>query len=247
MEVAAQAALSQYKPSFTDRLLSRIDSQRSKLEQSVVNARAWDKKVHGDALQQYRQAYQEWSASVQLARRIAGYDTSAYLEVLQSCDVLNTFNSLGGSVTITAIEPNLVAFQLVAQPDKVVPARKLSLTKNGGLSEKNRSASEYWLLVQDHLCSCAIRLACDAFNLLPVHRAIVNVGQAHHSSVTGHPVISTFIAIHFTRAALGRVNLFRIDPSDSLQNFDHRMKFQKSKGFTPVEPIAPEEQWVTTG
>jgi hypothetical protein len=66
------------------------------------------------------------------------------------------------------------------------------------------------------------------------------------NSSTGHPELLTFLAVHFTRRAVANINLANIDPSDSMKNFQHRMKFKKTTGFENVEPVTTEEHWVTT-
>jgi hypothetical protein len=59
-------------------------------------------------------------------------------------------------------------------------------------------------------------------------------------------VCPTVLAVHFTRGTLMRLNFAAIDPSESLKNFPHRMKFKKTSGFDPVDKITSDEQWVTT-
>jgi hypothetical protein len=59
-------------------------------------------------------------------------------------------------------------------------------------------------------------------------------------------VCPTILAVHFTRGTLARLNFAAIDPSESLKNFPHRMKFKKTTGFDPVDEMTSDEQWVTT-
>ncbi|MBI5161247.1 MAG: DUF4236 domain-containing protein, partial [Micrococcales bacterium] len=127
-----------------------------------------------------------------------------------------------------------------------VPKEELKLTAGGKVSNKDMPAGRYWALYQDHVCSCAMRMARETFAVLPVSRAIVNVRATRLDSSTGHPGSVTLLGVNFLRDVVGRLNLATIDPSDSMKNFPHRMKFKKTAGFEPVEPLTADEQWVAT-
>jgi hypothetical protein len=40
---------------------------------------------------------------------------------------------------------------------------------------------------------------------------------------TGHPELSTFLAVHFARETLSKLNLDNIDPAEAMKNFPHRI------------------------
>jgi hypothetical protein len=89
-------------------------------------------------------------------------------------------------------------------------------------------------------------MAREAFAVLPVSRAVVNIGPVQVNTQTGHKEPATFLAVHFARDILNKLNLGQIDPSDSMKNFPNRMKFKKTAGFEPVQPMTLDEQWITT-
>lgn len=45
------------------------------------------------------------------------------------------------------------------------------------------------------------------------------------------------VSVAISRRTLNSLNMDSIDPSDSMQNFVHNMKFKKSSGFEPVEQL----------
>jgi hypothetical protein len=247
MERAALAALHAYQPTFLERTLGRDRTRKAELEQGVINARLSDQRMFVDAQQQYATFYQDWVSQRDTAHRIIGRDVTLYPEIVESCGILNTFEGLGSRIAVSVVEPDLIALTVMGKFCQVVPAEEVKLTSTGKLTSKAMAAGKYWALVQDHICSCAIRIACDTFNVLPINRVIVNLGEGAINTVTGYPEIATIVAVHFTRSAMLRINLHGIDPSDSMANFNVRMSFHKNKGFTPVEPISPDEHWVTSG
>jgi hypothetical protein len=108
------------------------------------------------------------------------------------------------------------------------------------------AAGKYWALYQDHVASCAIRIAREAYAVLPIERVIVNVRVLRLDSRTGHMEQPTILAVHFMRETLTHLNFQALDPSDALTNFPRRMKFKKTAGFDPVEAMTSDEQWITT-
>jgi hypothetical protein len=247
MERAALEALQDYKPTLLDRLLNRDRAHRAALEQGISNARLSDQRILEEAQRHHEAHVHDWLEQRNLAQRIIARDISVYPAVLESCAILTTFQPLGAQINITAVEADLVGLMVMAPFSDIVPKEVQKLTSTGKASTKNMPAGQYWALVQDHICSCAIRLACDIFNILPVDRAIINLGEGKINSATGHYQGTTIVAAHMTRSAMTRINLRGIDPSDSMTNFNVRMAFHKTKGFSAVEPIAPDEQWATNG
>ena len=143
-------------------------------------------------------------------------------------------------------KPDAILLTAEITDDEIVPTEVVKQLASGKLSTKAMPSGQYWELYQDHICSCALRLGCEVFAALPVERAIINIGKSELSSATGHPELVTFLAVHFTRQQLARINLNAIDPSNSMTNFSHRMTFKKTKGFQPVDAITFEDQFVTT-
>jgi hypothetical protein len=54
---------------------------------------------------------------------------------------------------------------------------------------------------------------------------------------TGMPEDVIVLSVLFERDILNGLNFDNIDPSDAMNNFWHNMKFMKTAGFKPVEPI----------
>lgn len=106
----------------------------------------------------------------------------------------------------------------------------------GGVSNQRRSDNalkssmsqrEYYNLLQDYICSCAIRVARDIFALLPIARVIV------HASDNG----STVLSVIFERKVFMKTKFQGSDVSDLVNSFKHNMQFDYSSGFSPVSQL----------
>lgn len=245
-EATARAALERYKPGFFEKLFGGDKKQISALKQSIAQARQLDDAAYMTAVQHHQEAYVAWNMRKTQAQHIVARNVRAYPTVLQLAGALNELAAFQVHVALTATEPDAIAFSCSITDDQMVPRDELKLSAAGKLSEKPIPAGRYWALYQDHVCSAAIRVAREAFAVLPVSRAIVNIGPVRLNTSTGHQETVNFLAVHFTRETLDRLNLANIDPSDSMKNFHHRMKFKKTTGFEPVEPITLDENWIST-
>ena len=85
-------------------------------------------------------------------------------------------------------------------------------------------SSDYNTLLQDYICSMAIRVARDMFALLPISNTIV------HALLNG----DTILSVNFDRATASKIKYGFIDPSDTVERFNHNMNFSESVGFLPV-------------
>jgi hypothetical protein len=120
------------------------------------------------------------------------------------------------------------------------------LTSKGKLLIRDMAKGRYLALYQDHVCSAAIRVGREALAVLPIARAVVNIGPIRVDPATGHRGPVTYLAAQFTRESLARINLQHIDPSESMATFPSRMRFKKTSGLEPIEVMTLDENWVTS-
>lgn len=92
-------------------------------------------------------------------------------------------------------------------------------------------------LYQDHICSAALRLAREVFAYLPLEYARVNAMAKIVNSKNGQLEDQPILSVIFNPITIKGLNLDKIDPSDSMQNFLNRMDFSKTKGFNVVNKI----------
>ena len=66
---------------------------------------------------------------------------------------------------------------------------------------------------------------------------IVHVTSELVNSSTGHFGQQTILSIAFPKLTFDKLDFESIDPSDSMRNFKHNMKFSKTSGFSIVPGI----------
>ncbi|HEY0192461.1 MAG TPA: hypothetical protein VGC42_15180 [Kofleriaceae bacterium] len=245
-ELAARARLDAYKPGFFDELFGGATRRRAVLEGEVQQASALDQQQHELAMIEHRRKFEQWSYQVKLAHGVLTNDVEAFRAALSYLGAFDELERFDDQVTLDSAVRGTVAFTCVIQDTELVPSEELKVSSSGKLSTKDMAAGKYWALFQDHVASCALRIAREAYAILPVERVIVNVRISRLDSSTGHLVAMPVLAFHATRDILARLNFKALDPSDALENFPHRMKLKKTTGFEPVEVMTADDQWITT-
>jgi hypothetical protein len=246
-ESSARERLTLYKPGFFDKLFRNDKKRIATLEAAVQQAIAEDAAEIEAKQKQYQLDVGLWSLRRKIANGVLARTPTAYREALDNSDRFDDLVERGIRVTILAIEQDGIAFGCEAIDDDAVPTEEVKLSAAGKVSVKDMPPARHWTLLQDYLASAALRIGREAFSVLPVSRVVVNAGRVQVNTVTGHDELVTLIAVHFAKGTMEPLNFAALDPSDSLKNFPHRMKFKKSAGFEVVEPMTLEEQWVTAG
>jgi hypothetical protein len=134
-------------------------------------------------------------------------------------------------------ESNVIHVSFDVNGQKVVPETTLTLTKTGKLSKKSLSKTAYYDIYQDYVCSSVLRIARDMFALLPVSFVFVNAFEKMFNLATGHMKRQAILSVKYVRSTLNQLNFNRLDPSDVLVNFPHKMKFKKTTGFEPIDEV----------
>jgi hypothetical protein len=245
-EAAARAGLEAHSPGFVDKMFGGAKQRRALLEEALQRGIALDQQHYEAAMNDYRTRLNQWNYQTGLAPGVLSLHPEACRSALWYVGAFDELEGFGSRVTLDAIAQDAATFRCVIEDQEIVPTEEVKLLADGKLSTREMAAGKYWALYQDHVASCAIRIAREAYAITPIERVIVNVNVARPDPSTGHLVRPAILAVHFIRGTLTRLNLAAIDPSDALKNFPHRMKFKKTTGFDPIEEMTPDEQWVTT-
>lgn len=239
-ETAARKALESFKPGLADRLTGRASRRRTRLAEKIERAIAVDFREYQIAQVNHRTAHQRWIAATKLAPSVLGLDETACREALCFLESFSDIAAFGTRVELASIYDDVATISCtIADPD-IVPKQELSLSVGGRLTTTEMEPRKYWAHYNMHVCSCAIRIAREAFAALPVAHVIVNVAIEH---LPGGP--ATVLAVQFTTQLLDRLMERSTDPWDLIRVFPHRMHFHSSIGFERIQSMSPDEQSLT--
>lgn len=225
-ERQARMDLQSYLPGFFDRLFKRSEAKIRKLEE----------KVQAEA-QKDTDLMNEWKYMHNVSKRILEKDIDAYFEVIDEFRPLDDLVEFGSGFEFGTDHPDIIHVSFDVNAKQAVPEKALSLTKTGKLSEKNLTKTAYYDIFQDYVCSCALRVARDMFALLPVRSVFVHAYEDQLNTATGHEEKAAILSVKYDKPTLESLNFTNLDPSDALGNFEHQMKFKKTKGFEQVKEV----------
>jgi hypothetical protein len=184
-------------------------------------------------------AMRRWQWFHDVARGVNAGDPMASNAVLEHLSPFEELAQLGLSVDAARSGAGFVEVAVAVKGEDILPDEERTVTVKGKLSEKKMSASKYWGLYQDYVCSASMRIAREIFALLPVPMAFVHATSLVVNPTTGHQEAQPILSVAYSRDAFLRLNLDKVDPSDALRGFVHAMKFKKTTGFGAVEALLP--------
>jgi len=157
----------------------------------------------------------KWAYFYSLAPDVLGGDIDTYLKLIYEVNPLDDLIDYGDNFEFGTDDPNRMEVEFVI---------------NDALLEESResmSARDFNLLLQDFVCSMALRIARDVFALLPVKNTVVHV-------VMGD---SDIFSADFDRDSMDKIRFEYIDASNTATQFRHAMEFDEKKGFSPISRL----------
>jgi hypothetical protein len=167
---AAQAALDAFQPGRWKK--KKAARTQGELEAGVAQALIDDAAEYDASVAEHQIEVSEYAELVDIGQGILRGDLDAYQAVLDRLSELTELSTLGEELTFSIVSDDCVTVTLDAHSDEIIPDTMKSLLASGKLSEKKMPIGRRFELYQDHVCSAALRAACDVFVLLPVKMTI---------------------------------------------------------------------------
>lgn len=238
----AQKAIDNFSPSFLDKKFKkRLEKKKDNFLKKLVEAKELDKTEYQKAYEEYKKKYEEWNTLNEMAGKICEGNIEAYPEVIKYVNPFEEISEYGSEITFQISENGFIVGTVKVREKDIIPTEVKSLLKSGNLSVKQMPKTRFYELHQDFVCGLAIRIAREIFALLPIEKMIVNATCNMLDTKTGHMEDMPILSVFFPKKTLESLNFENIDPSDSYENFVHRINFKKSQGFNLIETLNPSE------
>ncbi|SHM75506.1 hypothetical protein [Roseibium suaedae] len=229
-QVRAEEKLSGFKPSIFHIFRGGSRKIHSELQDAVTEASQKDDQIFQTLINKYHADYAEWVDDTELAKKLLNGEVTAIRQVIEEMQSL-TSKALIGSGIDFSIGENVVHAQPQVHSDEIIPSFRRKQLSSGRLSETKMPVGQFNELYQDYVASVALKTAGDLFHILPLQEIYVTCMANTLNSETGHKDWSPIISVHFVRETFLKLNLSKIDPSDSLRNFGTICNSQRQKAF----------------
>lgn len=156
-----------------------------------------------------------WAFYHGVAEEVLNGNIDTYLQLIYEVNPLDDLLDYGGEFQFGTDKPTKMEVEFVVNETALREARG------------QMSTEAFHDLLQDYICSTAIRIARDLFALLPIHNTIV------HGVYQNNLVLS----VDYNRISLDKLKLRFADPSDVTEKFLHNMKFDQHTGFQAVDMV----------
>ena len=150
-----------------------------------------------------------WKYFHDVSGKILSGDIDTYLQVINDINPLNDLLDYGTGFEFGTDSPLKMEVEFQINSDNI---------------DMPKNSTEY----QDYVCSVAIRIARDIFALLPVQKVVV------HATNDGDDILS----VCFDKKTFSGLKFNFIDPSETINKFEHNMEFDNMNGFGNVERLS---------
>ena len=189
-----------------------------------------------EAREKDQQLYLEWDETRTLAEHVLNGDIDSYFYVISEMHPFEEILDFGSDFDVGTDDPSIMEVEFHAKTSKVVPNHVLSMTKTGGVSSKAMSKTMHFDIAQDYICSCILRIAREMFALLPIERVAIHAVDTV-TDASGNESDDTVLSVLIRREQFDGINFDLIDPSDTIETFEHNMNFKKTQGLKPVPRV----------
>ena len=236
-----QYKIDNFKPSLFDRLIfdrlfSSIEKKMRSLEQQLAVAILEDERIYAENVERHKQECEELGYLQGMAKGVLAKEAMHHKNAIEYFDPFSDISCLGSRIEMQ-FENELVDATIHVHGDELIPDYTLSQTSSGKLSKKKMAKGAFNELYQDHVCSAVLRVARELFNYLHVTFVRVNAVAEMLNTQTGYKEKLLILSVIIPRDTLDKMNLDAIDPSDSMGNFIHAMKFKKTDGFREIARV----------
>jgi len=221
--------LNSYRPNFMQKSFKFLNLEgkaKDKLIDNIEKAKTLD-----------RETYQNWYDLKITSDKILNGDIDEYLKVISDMNPLEDLLEFGSGFEFFAYDSSNMEIEFIVNSNVVVPKEHKAITNNGKLSIKQMSSTMYYDILQDYVCSCALRIARDLFALLPLNNVYVHAMDESINTINGLKEKNCLLSVNFDKTKLNVLDFENIDCSDSMANFEHNMKFLKTKGLQAVNKL----------
>ena len=177
----------------------------------------------------------------EIATKVLDHQSHVYSEAIKLTKTLTFIQDFGSSLSIS-YNGNIAEIDFFVNINDVVPTEKKVITQSRKLSYKPFTDTERNILIQDYVCSSSLRIAKELFLTLPINNVIIHAYDTIINSATGNNEDIIMLSVEISESNFSKLNLDKIDPSDAIEEFNHKMKFTKSNGFGSVEKIKVKSQ-----
>jgi hypothetical protein len=209
-------------------------------EAMLGQARAEDQKLHEVDSLLWRKSFEAWEQMRLLARGVLNGDGAAFIRALEELNPFEEISGIGSSLEFTTHTRKVIEARLKVAGNHVVPREAKTLTKAGMLSVKAIPKKRHKEIYEDYVCACILRVAREVFALLPVEIVLVTALLEQNGSDSDARYEIPVCSVYFERASLESLSFAELDPSDTINRFQHRgdlVTANRELGFVPINPF----------
>jgi len=225
-----------HEKNFKPGIITKLLGSENKAREKSINK---DELEHENRYKQWEIEYKKWETDKSLAESLLANDGEAKMDIIKQMNPFKDISELGSTLSFTTHTNGIIEVELFTQGGEQIPTEVKSLLQSGKLSVKKMPRGTFNEIYQDYISSCALRVGNELLAILPERIVLIHVMDKMLNTKTGHMEEQCILSVAISRDTIASLNMDKIDPSDSLDNFVHNMVYKKTKGFEVVEKLKP--------
>ncbi len=230
-ETATRQELNDFTPSLFHKIFGSKRKIQS-LEEAISQAIVQDQKDFDTV----KEVHDDWQKTQKIAKGVQEKNPQSYADAFNYFEPFSEIAALGSKIQVS-FDKDFIEIELHVNNSEVIPNYVVSVTKTGKLSKKDMPKSKFNELYQDYVCGGLLRVARETLAHLPVQMVTVHAMAKLVNTSTGHLEDTPIVSVLLPPETIDNLNFETLDPSDSMKNFVHNMKFTKTNGFSQVDKL----------
>ncbi len=126
---------------------------------------------------------------------------------------------------------------MVVSVDDFIPKSYKTLTPTGKLSLKTYTKTDYYEVSSQFISGIILKTVRNLFQLLPIADVFINFIASENDELSQRKEEKLIYSGYFSREQVENMSDFDKNPFDLIISFPHEVKFVKTRGFKPIEPL----------
>ncbi len=176
-----------------------------------------------------------------LARGVLTGNGDAYVQAINNYSRLDEVVGSDGEIELIFHSPERFEIVLQLCGMEVIPEEEKGLRASGKISVRKMPEKRRNKLYQDYLCSCMLRIAMEAFAVLPIQELLVHTRIPLQPDTAAEAEMSPVYSVILPRDGFCGLNFEDLDPTDTIESFPHRgdcKASRKAGAFRAIQPLA---------
>lgn len=197
----------------------------------------FNERIQAEAKEKDLLLYKAYENLQILARKINVGKKEEFLDVLKELKISDLLSGYVDAMEFSYTDEDSLKVDMVVSVDDFIPKSYKTLTPTGKLSLKTYTKTDYYEVSSQFISGIILKTVRNLFQLLPIADVFINFIASENDELSQRKEEKLIYSGYFSREQVENMSDFDKNPFDLIISFPHEVKFVKTRGFKPIEPL----------